>query len=172
MSDLVTRNILKRIREVVKESENIDLPEGSDILAENSLLGEFQKTIKESSENEKPFVISQSSIQFGTVRASQEDMLKKTIGDVSLKSDALKYYPKIHDLVINGEVSGLGVTFQFRYKDPSGDGCYIWAEGLQLSDSNLRTIDKIRDAFLNWKQSLIEDGDLLQKLDKEANKEV
>ena len=94
MSDLVTRNILKRIREVVKESENIDLPEGSDILAENSLLGEFQKTIKESSENEKPFVISQSSIQFGTVRASQEDMLKKTIGDVSLKSDALKYYPK------------------------------------------------------------------------------
>lgn len=173
MSDLVTRNILNRIRKVVQESEAIDLPEGSDILTENTLFRKFQKIIRESVENEnnKPFVISQSSVQFGTVRASQEDMLKKTIGDVSLKSDALKYYPGIQDLVINGEVSGLGVSFQFRYKDPSGDGCYIWADGLQLSDSNLRTIEKIRDAFLNWKQSLIEDGDLLQKLDKEANKD-
>jgi hypothetical protein len=73
-------------------------------------------------------------------------------------------------LVLNAEVSGLGVTFQFRYKDPSGDGCYIWAEGLQLSDANLRTVEKIRDAFLNWKESLVQDGDLLDKLNKEANK--
>ena len=83
----------------------------------------------------------------------------------------MKYYPEIQDLVINGEVTGLGITFQFRYKDPSGEGCYIWCEGVQLTDSNSRTIEKIRDAFLNWKQSLVEDGDLLDKLHKEANKE-
>ena len=40
-----------------------------------------------------------------------------------------------------------------------------------MTDANLRTIEKIRDAFLNWKQSLVEDGDLLQKLDKQASKE-
>ena len=82
-----------------------------------------------------------------------------------------EFYPDIHDLVMNAEVSGLGITFQFRYKDTSGDGCYIWADGLQLTDSNLRIVEKIRDAFLNWKQSLVDDGDLLDKLNKEANKD-
>lgn len=108
---------------------------------------------------------------FGDVLSSQKDAIRKTIGDVSFKEDALKYYPDIHDIVINGEVVGIGVTFQFRYKDRSGDGCYIWNDGLQLTDANLRTVEKIRDAFINWKQSLTEDGDLIDKIDKEANKE-
>ena len=82
------------------------------------------------------------------------------------------YYPSDGDVVLSGAVPGLNnAKFQFRYKDPSGDGCYIWADGLQLTDSNLRIVEKIRDAFLNWKQSLVDDGDLLDKLNKEANKD-
>lgn len=120
----------------------------------------------------KAIVISPKDVQFGTVRASQEDALKKTVGDVALKDDALKYFVDIKDIALNGEVSGLGLTFQFRYKDPSGDGCYIWADGLQLTEANLKTVQKIRDAFANWKQSLVEDGDLLQKLEKEASRKA
>ena len=41
-----------------------------------------------------------------------------------------------------------------------------------MTDANLRTVEKIRDAFLNWKQSIVEDGDFLQKLDKEAKREM
>ena len=131
-------------------------------------------TLNESQDNNtnNVFVVSKNDVQFGSVRNSQEDAIRKTIGDVILKPEALKYYSQIQDLVLNGEISGLGVTFQFRYKDPSGDGCYIWAEGLQLTDANLRTIEKIRDAFLNWKQSLIEDGDLLVKLDKQSKRDI
>lgn len=60
---------------------------------------------------------------------------------------------------------------QFRYNDPSGDGCYIWTDGLQLTETNTRTIGKIRDAFANWKDSLTQNGDLMEKLKKYARKE-
>lgn len=174
MSDFNTRNMLKKIRSVINEQNKIDIPDDKTMIFEDNINNRFNILMEEAERkaNKEPYVISSSNVQFGTVRSSQEDGLRKTIGDVVLKSDALKYYPNIQDLVLNGEVSGIGVSFQFRYKDPSGDGCYIWAEGLQMSDANLKTIEKIRDAFLNWKQSLVEDGDLLQKLDKEANKEI
>ena len=158
MQDLYTRKMLSEIRKHFDtETESIELPDNLVVESEG--------------DNSQKFItIGSSDVQFGAVRNSQEEALRKTVGDVSFKPDSLKYYPQIDDIVLNAEVSGLGVSFQFRYKDPSGDGCYIWAEGLQMTDANLRTIQKIRDAFLNWKQSLIEDGDLLQKLNKEANK--
>ena len=165
--------MLSEIRKAKGVNECTDLPKEELVMERDSLYNRFSVLMEEveRSSEQKAIVITSKDVQFGSVRVSQEDAIRKTIGDVTFKPDALKYYPQIHDLVINGEVSGLGMTFQFRYKDPSGDGCYIWAEGLQMTDANLRTIEKIRDAFLNWKQSLVEDGDLLQKLDKQATRE-
>ena len=65
------------------------------------------------------------------------------------------YYPENKDLVLTGKINALNLAFQFRYNDPSGDGCYIWANALQLTETNNRTIGKVRDAFVNWKNSLI-----------------
>ena len=165
--------MLSEIRKAKGVNECTDLPKEELVMERDSLYNRFSVLMEEveRSSEQKAIVITSKDVQFGSVRVPQEDAIRKTIGDVTFKPDALKYYPQIHDLVINGEVSGLGMTFQFRYKDPSGDGCYIWAEGLQMTDANLRTIEKIRDAFLNWKQSLVEDGDLLQKLDKQATRE-
>lgn len=174
MNDQFTIKMLSEIRKLRDEQKKIELPASEMVVEKENLYSRFNILMEEAEHNnssQKALVISTKDVQFGSVRASQEDAIKKTVGDVSLKPDALKYYPEINDLVLNGEVSGLGITFQFRYKDPSGDGCYIWAEGLQMTDANLRTIEKIRDAFLNWKQSLVEDGDLLQKLEKESNRE-
>lgn len=178
-----TRKMLTEIRKRMSEQNITDLPRIEKLNESDNMLRRFnilmeeaevdlkKKSVEDNEPDEKAFIVKASDVQFGSVRSSQEDAIRKTIGDVKLKDDAMKYYPEIQDLVINGEVTGLGITFQFRYKDPSGEGCYIWCEGVQLTDSNSRTIEKIRDAFLNWKQSLVEDGDLLDKLHKEANKE-
>ena len=178
-----TRKMLTEIRKRMSEQNITDLPRVEKLNESDNMLRRFnilmeeaevdlkKKSVKDNEPDEKAFIVKASDVQFGSVRSSQEDAIRKTIGDVKLKDDAMKYYPEIQDLVINGEVTGLGITFQFRYKDPSGEGCYIWCEGVQLTDNNSRTIEKIRDAFLNWKQSLVEDGDLLDKLHKEANKE-
>ena len=172
MSDYMTRKMLSEIRKAVDTYNKAELPTQKMVVEHDNIYSRFNILMEEAERNagQDALVITSKDVQFGSVRASQEDAIRKTVGDVTLKPDALKYYPSIHDLVINGEVSGLGMTFQFRYKDPSGDGCYIWADGLQMTDANLRTIEKIRDAFLNWKQSLVEDGDLLQKLEKQANR--
>lgn len=170
MSDKYIRKMLTEIRKRLDDVNAIELPEEKMIVEQENIAEKF--VISEGAEvgQEQPFVISSNDVQFGSVRVAQEESIKKTIGDVTLKQDALKYYPNIHDVVMNGELTGIGAAFQFRYKDPSGDGCYIWVDGLQLTDENLKTIQKVRDAFLNWKQSLVEDGDLLDKLDKQANR--
>lgn len=179
-----TRNMLMEIRKRTKQQ--VDLPKGEPIVEKQNLNNRFSVLMEEAvadvkknflmEEEEKKsddnvYVVRKLDTQFGSTRQTQEATIRKTIGDVEFKEDALKYYPEIKDLVINGELNGLGLTFQFRYKDPSGDGCYIWADGLQMTETNATTIAKIRDCFLNWKQSLVDDGDLMEKLYKAATRE-
>lgn len=176
-----SRRMLNEIRKRMSDKKAIDLPNENIILENDNINHKFKMLMEEAEtkfkkkvlteDEDKAFIIKKSDVQFGTVRTNQEDSIRKTVGDVKLEEDALKYYPKMQDLILNGKVSGLDAVFQFRYKDPSGDGCYIWGKALQLTESNLNTIQKIRDAFLNWKQSLIEDGDLLEKLHKQATKD-
>ena len=80
------------------------------------------------------------------------------------------YYPDADDLILNAEIPNMNAAIQFRYNDPSSEGCYIWANGLQMTDANSRTLGKIHDAYLNWKQSLIQDADLMDKLKKVVDK--
>ena len=159
-----TRDILDSLRKTIDEARRND---------KTNLATMFENEMVQVSggNNGDFFVIKAGDAQFGSVKASQEDAIKKTIGNVVFKNDSLKYIPSINDIVLNGEIGGLGVRFQFRFQDASGNGCYIWCDSLQLSDQNTRTIEKIRDAFLNWKQSLVDDGDLFEKLHKEATKE-
>lgn len=134
-------------------------------------LTESQNDISDG-KHDNAFPINRNTPQFGDIRTSQEDAIVKTIGErIKLDNDALLYYPDAEDIVLNSEIPSLNITLQFRYNDPSGDGCYVWADGLQLTDSNSRTLGKIRDAFMNWKDSLTQSGDLMEKLKQAAQKE-
>lgn len=126
--------------------------------------------IKEGVEqDEKGIPIKKNTPQFGDIRASQEDSLVKTIGEgVELAEDALMFYPQSKNMVLSGKIISLNTAFQFNFNDTSGDGCYIWSNALQLTDTNTRTIGKLRDAFVNWKTSLLQNSDLLDKLQMQA----
>lgn len=148
--EIVTRKMLAAIRES-KDKKN-----STSLLTEDENKGDN-------------FVITKNTPQFGDVRVSQEESLIKTIKEsISFDENALVYYPNNKDLVLTGKINSLSLTFQFRYNDPSGEGCYIWATALQLTETNDRTLGKVRDAFVNWKNTLITDGDLLDKLHKAA----
>lgn len=127
-------------------------------------------------DHSKKYVIKKNTPQFGDIRAAQEDLLLKTIGErVTLADDALVFYPGNgpgdEDVTLEGHIAALDVDFQFRYNDNRGDGCYIWTKETQLSDENLRKIGKIKDAFDNWKESFTKNGDLIDKLRQMAEKE-
>ena len=177
----ITKKMINKLRENKENSKSkLPLPEGGKIAPKKNMLTEFRSILskaqrqcltEENKTNEK-FVIKKNTPQFGDVRVSQEEALIKTIGEnVELAEDALIYKPDIKDLMLSGKVSALGIFFQFRYNDPSGDGCYVWANGLQLTETNIRTVGKLRDAFLNWKSDLLQNGDLLEKLHKATTEE-
>jgi hypothetical protein len=193
MSNDFTKKMLSKIRESVDKTKTYKVKplneESKPIVRENMLTewnrmadnADLKKKVitedvdVESSEVEVPkgkkFPINKSTPQFGDVREMQESDLVKTIGErVELGDDALVYYLDADDLVLTGKIKALNVAFQFRYNDPSGDGCYIWTNALQMTDKNSKTISKIKDAFDIWSQKIDEDGDLMEKLKKEASK--
>lgn len=161
MSDK-SREILNIIRE--KATHKAKLP---------SLFEEEDK--KKDNDDEKDndsFVIKKNTPQFGDIRTSMEEALKKTIGDaIELDDEALVYYPDKKDLVFTGKISNINLTFQFRYNDPSGNGIYIWVSALNLTDENYRTVGKVSDSFKNWKQQLVENGDTMERLKKVTSKD-
>ena len=118
-------------------------------------------------EHKVTFEIKKDTPQFGDVRTSQEEAIRKAINDnVQFEPNALKFYPDANDMTLDGKIPTLNLTFQFRYSDPSGDGVYVWCDATQLTESNARLLGKIRDAFGNWKDSITQDGDLMEKLKK------
>lgn len=151
-SEKITRKMLSVIRENNEKNTN--------------------KTLITENESVKSFPITKNTPQFGDVRTSQEEALIKTIGEsIELDDNALVYYANNKDLVLTGKINSLSLSFQFRFNDPSGDGCYIWANSLQLTDTNNRTLGKIRDAFVNWKNALVQNGDLMSKLHQAVTQE-
>ena len=74
-------------------------------------------------------------------------------------------------MTLDGKIPTLNLKFQFRYNEPSGEGCFVWTSALQLSETNARTIGKIRDAFANWRDGITNEPDLMVKLKKAAESE-
>lgn len=185
MKDYKDYNITKKMISLIKENKKAPNVEGLDenynsnksktMLQEHKELVEkinekHKKTLMlEEESKENKFNITKNTPHYGDIRISQEENLKKTLGEgIELGDDGLCYYSNDKNLILTAKIDSINLVFQFKYRDQSGDGCYIWANGLQLTESNERTISKIRDAFKNWKDSLIEDSDLLEKLHKSA----
>ena len=182
----ITKKMLAKLREgrfkkaeeaakefIVETKEEDNFLTRSKILMEEAV-NDKKKPLTEANEDthSRYFSITKNTPQFGDVRVSQEETLRKTIGEnITLEDNALLYYPDADDLVLNGKINALNLTFQYRYQDTSGDGVYVWTDGLQLTESNARTLGKIRDAFQNWKDSITQDGDLMAKLKMAANRE-
>ena len=187
-----TKKMLQTIRENTEKAkkqtvqpliiEDKKVEEDNFLNRSKSLMEEIEKNIQKKNLNEekhdisddkhdKSFPITKKTPQFGDVRVSQEEALIKTIGEqIKLDDDSLLYYPDADDLILNGEITTMSTSFQFRLNDPSSEGIYIWSDALQLTDSNNRLLGKIRDAYLNWKQTLVQDGDLMDKLKKVTSK--
>lgn len=182
----ITKKMLAKLREnkvnqakaasqvfVMESKENDNFLTKSKILMEEAVNDKKKVLTEEENDDghKETFEIKKDTPQFGDVRTSQEEVIRKTINDnVKFDSSALIYYPDSEDMTLNGKIPTLNLSFQFRYSDPSGtDGLYIWTEALQLTEANVRTIGKIRDAYMNWRNSITQDGDLMEKLKKAAN---
>lgn len=75
-------------------------------------------------------------------------------------SNPMIYYPSDNKVVINGIIPSLNDThFEFRSKDPSGQGCFIWTDNnkIVLTRDNVTILNKVYGAFENWKNTIVGD---------------
>lgn len=96
---------------------------------------------------------------------SQQDELMSSImqtaksqfgADFTNAKTPMLYYPKDGDVTLSGEIPGLGgdIKFQFKYKDASGNGCFIWCNYMVLSDETVKKLSVINGVYKNWKEEL------------------
>ena len=79
--------------------------------------------------------------------------------DYSDNKTPMLYHPAANgtgeDITLTGKIAQLnGATFQFRFAESSGEGCFIWIEPLQLTEDNIRLLQKIHGVYKNWKADL------------------
>lgn len=88
--------------------------------------------------------------------SSSIETCKKQFGaDFENFKTPMSYYPQDGDVVLSGEIGSLNnAKFQFRLKDPTGEGCFIWTEPIQLTEANLNQLKVVYGVFKNWKNDL------------------
>lgn len=65
----------------------------------------------------------------------------------------LIYMPRNNNLVFSGIIPRLNnMKFQFVLKTSTGNGCFVWADGLVLSKENIETINKLFGFYKNWRE--------------------
>lgn len=76
----------------------------------------------------------------------------------------LIYFPDNGNLTFSGRIRN--IKWQFVLKDESGEGCYIWADKLQLTKANMATLNKLQGFYENWVDQWNKEGASLEKLKK------
>lgn len=148
----ITKKMLKTINETKSNNGNFRLLTED---YETSNTEKFSKNDK--SENSEGIPVTDDP-KFGNQTLTTQKEAAKEIGaDFKNFDTPLIFYPEDGDLVLSGEIPDMNnLKFQFRYKDSSGQGCYIWTEGLQLTDDNVKRINKIQGFYKNWKDDITE----------------
>lgn len=99
---------------------------------------------------------------------SQDEMLKNSLqpcrtqfgADFSKLKNPMLYYPKDSDITLSGVIPSLNnAKFQYRFLEPSGNGCFIWLDSIQLTDDTINRINKIYGVYKNWRQQLLTSED-------------
>lgn len=141
----ITKKMLKTINETKSNNGNF------------RLLTEDYETSNTEKFSKKGIPVTDDP-KFGNQTLTTQKEAAKEIGaDFKNFDTPLIFYPEDGDLVLSGEIPDMNnLKFQFRYKDSSGQGCYIWTEGLQLTDDNVKKINKIQGFYKNWKDDITE----------------
>ena len=103
--------------------------------------------------------------QGGIPYTQQDELLQTTMqtakeqfgGDFTDIKTPMFYYRQDGDVTFSCVIPSLNNSkVQFRYKDPSGNGCYFWSGdgSIMLTDENLNKLSKIWGVYKNWKQEL------------------
>lgn len=131
--------MIKTIRDIQRDPSKIKLNESDDF-----------NTKKEGAQDAVPYT-------------NQDEMLKNSLqpcrtqfgADFSKLKSPMLYYPQDGDITLSGVIPSLNnAKFQYRLYEPSGNGCFLWIDSVQLTEDTISRINKIYGVYKNWKQQL------------------
>jgi hypothetical protein len=84
----------------------------------------------------------------------------------------LIYMPSTGNLVFSGTIPCLNnLKWQFVLKTSTGNGCFLWADGLILNKENIQILNKLYGFYLNWREDWqMESADLERMVQNMQNK--
>ena len=84
----------------------------------------------------------------------------------------LIYMPETGNLIFSGVIPCLNnLKWQFVLKTSTGNGCFVWADGLILNKDNMQILNKLFGFYQNWREQWnSESADLERMVQNMQNK--
>ena len=129
----------------------------------------FRRALKEKDENSGEWYNEKSG---GVPYTQQDDLLQSIMqtakqqfgADFTNIKTPMFYYKEDGDVTFSCIIPSLNnARLQYRYKDPSGCGIFLWTDSntaMMLSDENIQKLSKINGVYKNWKQELSTSEDI------------
>lgn len=160
--DDVTRNMLEKIRAIRTKSSGT----GWGIIKEEKETSESddsKKTDAIAITDDPKFGQNVLSSQIESFRTSVESGAQFNEANPDKVSDSpLIFMPETKNMVFSGTIPALNnLKFQYVLETNTGNGCFVWADGLIINKDNIQTLNKLYGHYMNWRdQWRTEAGDL------------
>ena len=153
------RDMLNRIRTIQESKRGVEN-------AKRLLKEEAEKD-----ENKDGIAITDDPKFGANVLSSQIQMFRSSVdggaeftepSEDNVAESPLIFMPEDNNLVFSGTIPSLNnLKWQFKLRTNTGDGCFVWSDGLILNENNLKTLHKLQGFYENWKNDWqTESGDL------------
>lgn len=143
----ITRRMLNTIRSI-QESKN----PVKGMLKEESDNAEYSDAIAIT--DDPRFGQKALSNQISQFRSSVESGAQfNTPEEGNVAESPLIYMPSTKNLVFSGIIPCMNnLKWQFVLRTSTGNGCFVWTDGLILNKDNIQILNKLYGFYLNWKE--------------------
>lgn len=163
--DDITRNMLSTIRSIKECNTNI---------SNTLLIEDVKKDSKAIAITDEPkFGQNALTNQIQQFRSSVESGAQfSKVDDNNVSECPLIYMPETGNLVFSGVIPCLNnLKWQFVLKTSTGNGCFVWADGLILNKDNMQILNKLFGFYQNWREQWnSESADLERMVQNMQNK--
>lgn len=148
--DDITRSMLSKIRGVMKA--NSDNAYG--LIREEKEDGSSDKTDAIAITDDSKFGTRVLSSEIEDFRMQVDSGAQFNEANPDNPSDSpLIFMPETKNMVFSGTIPALNnLKWQFVLKTSTGNGCFIWADGLIVNKDNIQTLNKLQGFYQNWKE--------------------
>ena len=161
-----TRDMLNKIRHIQENKKN----ESASLLTEEVTKGNNDAI---AITDEPKFGQNVLTTQIQQFRSSVESGAQFSKVDSEKVSECpLIYMPETGNLVFSGTIPCLNnLKWQFVLKTNTGNGCFVWADGLILNKDNMQILNKLYGFYCNWREDWqMESADLERMVQNMQNK--